>query len=141
MVTRAFPFPIQEVQTDHSTEFTYVFFYHVHKPHPFEKALGALGFRHKLIPVGSPAERQGSRSHRTLNEECLNSGPFRKPKALATKHWKNFYNSQRAHSALQSSTPLQKLRSFQPYRTVTHVLKSFQRKPLIRPHFRPPKSL
>ena len=31
---RSFPFPIQEVQTDHDMEFTYVFFPHVRTPHP-----------------------------------------------------------------------------------------------------------
>ena len=59
-VKRSFPFPIQEVQTDHGTEFTYIFFPHVLKPHPFQQALAQSGIRHKLIPVGRPpAERQG----------------------------------------------------------------------------------
>ena len=34
-----FPFPIEEVQTDHGTEFTYIFMPHVQKPHPFEEFL------------------------------------------------------------------------------------------------------
>ena len=53
---RRFPFPIQEVQSDHGSEFTYVFFPHVQKPHPFEEALGANGIGHKLIPVAKPQQ-------------------------------------------------------------------------------------
>ena len=124
MVTRAFPFPIQEVQTDHGSEFTYVFFPHVRKPHPFQQALADLGIQHKLIPVAKP-EQNGKveRSHRTLDEECLNPRSFRKPKPRehAIKRWINFYNSQRPHSAIQWCTPLQKLRSFHSYQSVTHV--------------------
>lgn len=124
IVRRSFPFPVQEVQTDHGTEFTYVFFPHVQKPHPFEQVLGDLGIQHKLIPVGKP-EQNGKveRSHRTIDEECLNPRAFRKPKPreMAIMRWGNFYNSQRPHSALDWQTPLQKLRSFHNYRGVTHV--------------------
>jgi hypothetical protein len=34
-----FPFPVEEVQTDHRTEFTYIFMPWVNKPHPFEEFL------------------------------------------------------------------------------------------------------
>ena len=124
MVARDFPFPIQEVQTDHGTEFTYVFFPHVQKPHPFGQALADMGIRHKLIPVGKPQQNgKVERSHRTLDEECLNSRAFRKPgpREFAIKRWVNFYNAQRPHSALQWLTPLQKLQSFSEYQGVTHV--------------------
>ena len=121
---QAFPFPIQEVQTDHGSEFTYVFFAHVQKPHPFEEALAAHAVRHKLIPVGKP-EQNGKveRSHRTLDEECLNSRSFRKPltREFAIKRWVRFYNRQRPHSFLEWRTPLQKLQSFNEYQSVTHV--------------------
>ena len=94
------------------------------KPHPFEQVLGDLGIQHKLIPVGKP-EQNGKveRSHRTIDEECLNPRAFRKPKPreMAIMRWGNFYNSQRPHSALDWQTPLQKLRSFHNYRGVTHV--------------------
>jgi len=33
------PFPIEEVQTDHGTEFIYIFMPLVNKPHPFEVLL------------------------------------------------------------------------------------------------------
>ena len=122
LVTRAFP--IQEVQTDHGTEFTYVFFPNVQKPHPFQQALAELGIRHRLIPVGKPQQNgKVERSHRTIDEECLNSRAFRKPspREFAIKRWGNFYNTQRPHSALHWLTPIQKLQSFHDYHGVTHV--------------------
>tara|TARA_Y100000310_G_scaffold145997_1_gene145370 strand:+ start:809 stop:1696 length:888 start_codon:yes stop_codon:yes gene_type:complete len=121
---RALPFPLQEVQTDHGAEFTYVFFPHVQKPHPFEEALRAHGIRHKLIPVAKPQQNgKVERVHRTLDEECLNSRAFRKPRPRehAIKRWVRFYNCQRPHSALGWRTPLHKLQSFPDYQTVTHV--------------------
>ena len=75
-----FPFPIQEVRTDHGVESTYVFFPQVQRPHPFEKALRSLGIHHKLIPMAMPKQNgKVERAHRTLDEECLNPSPFRKP--------------------------------------------------------------
>lgn len=124
MLSRVFPFPIQEVQTDHGTEFTYVFFPNVHKPHPFDQTLAEMGIHHKLIPVGKPQQNgKVERSHRTLDEECLNARAFRKPspREFAIKRWVDFYNTQRPHSALQWLTPLQKLQSFSEYHSVTHV--------------------
>ena len=94
------------------------------RPTPVEQALADLGIRHKLIPVGTPQQNDKvERSHRTLDEECLNSRAFRKPRprAFAIKRWVTFYNFQRPHSALHWHTPLQTLRSFQEYQRVTHV--------------------
>ena len=123
-ILRIFPFPLQEVQTDHGTEFTYIFMPHVQKPHPFEQALRACGIDHKLIPVAKP-EQNGKveRVHRTLNEECLNPRAFRKPWARqrAILRWLRFYNHDRPHSILEWRTPLQKLQSFPEHRSVTHV--------------------
>ena len=124
LVLTSLPFPLQEVQTDHGTEFTYVFFPHVQEPHPFEEALRTRGIRHKLIQVAKPQQNgKVERVHRTLDEECLNSRSFRKPRPrqFAIKRWLRFYNSQRPHSALEWRTPLQKLQSFPDYQGVTHV--------------------
>lgn len=121
---RTFPFPIQEVQTDHGVEFTYVFFPQVQKPHPFEEALKVAGIRHKLIPVGQPKQNgKVERLHRTLDEECLNARVFRKPgpREHAIRRFREFYNYHRPHSALGWRTPLEKLRSFPEHQSVTHV--------------------
>ncbi len=123
-ILRLFPFPIQEVQTDHGVEFTYVFFPHVQRPHPFEEALRSQGIRHKLIPVAMPKQNgKVERSHRTLDEECLNARAFRKPgpREHAIRRFLKFYNHQRPHSALGWLTPLQKLQSFPTYQGVTYV--------------------
>jgi len=124
LMLHAYPFPIQEVQTDHGVEFTYVFFPHVQRPHPFEEALRQQGIPHKLIPVAMPKQNgKVERVHRTLDEECLNPRTFRKPspREHAIRRWLCFYNTQRPHSALAWLTPLQKLQSFPAYQGVTHV--------------------
>jgi transposase InsO family protein len=61
----AFPFPIQCVQTDNGTEFTYRFL-EGEKLCPFEEMLGTLGIAHKLIPPRTPWHNgKVERSHRT----------------------------------------------------------------------------
>jgi transposase InsO family protein len=60
----AFPFPIQTVQTDNGTEFTYRFISEG-KPCPFEMALAEAGIAHKLIPPRTPWHNgKVERSHR-----------------------------------------------------------------------------
>lgn len=123
-IVHTYPFPIQEVQTDHGSEFTYVFFPHVQKPHPFEEALRHHTIHHKLIPVAHTQQNgKVERSHRTLDEECLNPRTFRKsrPREHAIHRWITFYNHHRPHSALGWLTPLKKLQSFPTYQSVTHV--------------------
>ena len=68
------------------------------------------------------------RSHRTLDEECLNPRTFRKPnpREHAIRCWLRFYNTQCPHSALGWLTPLQKLHSFPAYRSVTYVWKQYR---------------
>jgi transposase InsO family protein len=119
-----FPFPIQEVQTDHGVEFTYIFFPHVQKSHPFDVLLKSEGIHHKLIPIAKP-EHNGKveRSHRTDDEELYNLRDYRSPRrrAKAVAHYLRYYNNQRPHSALAWLTPLQKLQSFPEFQGVTHV--------------------
>jgi transposase InsO family protein len=122
-----FPFPVEEVQTDHGTEFTYIFMSWVKKPHPLEEFLKEGGIRHKLIPIATPKQNgKVERSHRTDDEEFYNQRGFRKP----TKRWKelsrflDFYNNRWPHSALGWMTPLEKLWSFPEYQGITPSLKS-----------------
>ena len=119
-----FPFPIEEVQTDHGTEFTYIFMPHVQKHHPFEEFLMEKGVRHKLIPVAMPKQNgKVERSHRTDDEEFYNLRRYRKPakrRRELARHI-NYYNNRRPNQALDWLTPLEKLRSFPAYQSVTHV--------------------
>lgn len=62
---QAFPFPIQTVQTDNGTEFTYHFISETEKC-PFEEALAAKGILHKRIPPRTPWHNgKVERSHRS----------------------------------------------------------------------------
>lgn len=64
MVIKAFPFKVQTIQTDNGTEFTYKYISD-DKICPFDKALKALGIKHKLIPPRTPWHNgKVERSHR-----------------------------------------------------------------------------
>jgi transposase InsO family protein len=121
-----FPFPIEEIQTDHGTEFTYIFMPWVKKSHPFEEFLQEKGIRHKLIPIATPKQNgKVERSHRTDDEEFYNQRGYRKPakRAKELSRFLDYYNKRRPHSALGWMTPLEKLRSFPEYQGVTPSLK------------------
>jgi len=122
-----FPFPVEEVQTDHGTEFTYIFMPWVNKPHPFEEFLKEKGIRHKLIPIANPKQNgKVERSHRTDDEEFYNRRGFRKPakrRRELARHI-DYYNNRRPNQALDWLTPLEKLWSFPEYQGVTPSLKS-----------------
>lgn len=121
-----FPFPIEEVQTDHGIEFTYIFMPHVQKPHPFDEFLEQRGIRHKLIPIATPKQNgKVERSHRTDDEEFYNQRAFRKPakrRRELARHIE-YYNRQRPNQALGWLTPLEKLTSFPDYQGVTLSLR------------------
>jgi hypothetical protein len=52
-----FLFPVEEIETDHGSEFTYIFSMpRVKKPHPFEEFVKEKRIRHKLIPSYSKAK-------------------------------------------------------------------------------------
>ena len=117
-----FPFPVEEVQTDHGIEFTYIFMPWVKKPHPFEEFLKEKGISHKLIPIATPKQNgKVERSHRTDDEEFYNQHGYRKPakRRRELSRFLDFYNNQRPHSALGWMTPLEKLWSFPEYQGVT----------------------
>jgi transposase InsO family protein len=126
-MTAFFPFPIEEVQTDHGTEFTYIFMPWVQKPHPFEEFLKERGIRHKLIPIATPKQNgKVERSHLTDDEEFYNQRGFRKPakRRKELSRFLHFYNNRRPNSALGWMTPLEKLWSFPEYQGVIPSLKS-----------------
>lgn len=122
-----FPFPVEEVQTDHGMEFTYIFMPWVQKPHPFDEFLKERGIRHKLIPIASPKQNgKVERSHLTDDEEFYNQRQFRKPakRRKELSRFLHFYNNRRPNSALGWMTPLEKLWSFPEYRGATLSLRS-----------------
>jgi transposase InsO family protein len=122
-----FPFSIQEVQTDHGIEFTYIFMSHVQKPHPFDEFLEERRIRHKLIPIATPKQNgKVERSHRTDDEEFYNQRGFHKPakRRRELAHYIDYYNRRRPNQALGWLTPLEKLASFPDYQGVILSLRS-----------------
>lgn len=104
-VLKAFPFPIQMVQTDNGTEFTYRFISETLKS-PFEKALESRGISHKHIPPRTPWHNgKVERSHRNdqryfydwekfaniheLNEKLRIHLTWSNNKAMRTLGWKS----------------------------------------------------
>ncbi len=74
---RAFPFPIECVQTDNGTEFTNRFTTHKDKPTLFEAHLERHGIRHKLIRPYTPRHNgKVERSHRKDNERFYATHTF-----------------------------------------------------------------
>jgi transposase InsO family protein len=64
MLQKAFPFPIQRIQTDNGTEFTYKYISETEKC-PFDIALEKAGIEHILIPPRTPWHNgKVERSHR-----------------------------------------------------------------------------
>jgi transposase len=108
----AFPFPIECVQTDHGTEFTYLFWPHVHTLHPFTKHLQAQGVRHKLIRIATPWHNgKVERSHRTDEEEFYRRFQLRTTSQAHRRlaNWNRRYNTDRPHGSLGWKTPAQVL--------------------------------
>lgn len=102
---KVFPFPIQAIQTDNGTEFTYKFISQTEKS-PFEKALKAKEIAHKLIPPRTPWHNgKVERSHRNdqryfydwekfaslheLNQKLKSHLSWSNNKAMRTLGWKS----------------------------------------------------
>lgn len=76
-LVKAFPFPIECVQTDNGTEFTNRFTTHKDKPTLFEAHLERHGIRHKLIRPYTPRHNgKVERSHRKDNERFYATHTF-----------------------------------------------------------------
>ncbi|MCI8482795.1 MAG: transposase [Lachnospiraceae bacterium] len=76
-LVKAFPFPIECVQTDNGTEFTNRFTSHKDKPTLFEAHLEHHGIRHKLIRPYTPRHNgKVERSHRKDNERFYATHAF-----------------------------------------------------------------
>lgn len=111
---RAFPFPIQTVQTDNGTEFTYRFISEKELS-PFEKALAEKGIAHILIPPRTPWHNgKVERSHRSDQRYFYDWEKFSGVEELnrKLKTHLSWYNH-RPMPSLDWLSPLQRLYSFQ----------------------------
>ena len=76
-LVKAFPFPIECVQTDNGSEFTNRFTTHRDKPTLFEAHLERCGIRHRLIRPYTPRHNgKVERSHRKDNERFYATHTF-----------------------------------------------------------------
>lgn len=112
---RYFGFPIQCVQTDNGTEFTFRYTaerqarHGPPKPHPLDVYCQQHGITHRCIPPGAK-ELNGKveRSHRTDEEEFYQR--YATPPSVLQLHrdhrrWMHYYNRYRAHSGIGGLTP------------------------------------
>lgn len=110
------PFPVQTLQTDHGTEFTYVFFSHVQEEHPLDAWCRQHGITHRLIPVAYPqANGKVERVHRICRQEF-----YRRYRLHPGQTWTawlpkyvEYYNHRREHGSLDWRTPAQQLQLLQ----------------------------
>lgn len=112
---RYFGFPIECVQTDNGTEFTFRYTavlqakHKKPKEHPLDTYCRRQGIRHRCIPPGEK-ELNGKveRSHRTDMEEFYNrydSKPTAQQLRTDAKRWLHYYNGHRPHSSINNMTP------------------------------------
>jgi transposase InsO family protein len=114
---------VQQVQTDHGSEFTYAMFPHVQAEHPFERELRKEGIIHKLTPIGKPhLQGKVERSHRIDDDEFHTYRFFRTSaaRARAFKAYINYYNHQRPHGSLNWRTPAKCLDDYLQNQSVTY---------------------
>lgn len=111
---KAFPFPIQTVQTDNGTEFTYRFISDKELC-PFEVTLAARGIAHKLIPPRTPWHNgKVERSHRSDQRYFYD--------------WEKFSNVQelnrklRTHLSWYNKRPMRSLGWCSPLQRLTSLL-------------------
>lgn len=99
-ITKAFPFPIQRIQTDWGTEFF---------NYSFQEALALRCIKYRPIKPRSPhLNGKVERSQQTDKIEfysLLNLKDKQLNLKQAVIQWEEFYNKQRAHSSLQGKTP------------------------------------
>jgi len=116
---------VEQVQTDHGTEFTYAFMPHVKREHPFERELRKAGIAQKLTPIGKPhLQGKVERSHRIDDDEFHSLRFFRtsQERKRSFNAYITSYNHRRAHGSLNWRTPKQHLDDyFQQAQSVSHV--------------------
>jgi len=131
-----FPFKIKQVTTDNDSVFTNKYTGETKtsllkepRIHPFTLRCNQLGIKHKLNPPGNPQKNgKVERSHRTDEEEFWRQLSFGCPSisdlsyiAKLRMSYDELYNNYRPHMGIGGITPLQKLKSYDMYKSVTYV--------------------
>lgn len=115
---------VEQVQTDHGTEFTYAMFPEVHKGHPFEQELALQEIARKLTPIGQPhLQGKVERLHRIVDDEFHDRRWFRssQQRRRAFAAWVTYYNHQRPHGSLNWRTPIEQLQHFRNTQSVSYA--------------------
>lgn len=130
-IAKRYPFRIKSIRTDNDSVFTNAYTgeprthpLKMPRAHPFTVACKAEGIKHILNRPSCPQQNgKVERSHRTDSEEF-----YRLQKTLdyvlinrERKKYDEFFNNHRPHMGLKGLTPLQKLRSFTEFKSVTYV--------------------
>ncbi len=107
-MVKAFPFPIQQVQTDWGTKFY---------NSSFQEALASHAIKYRPIKPRSPhLNDKVERSQQTDQEEfyaLLDKQDKQLDWKQALTGWESFYNKQRLHSSLLGKTPWEKYEDVQ----------------------------
>ena len=113
-----FPFQVEAFQFDHGTEFTYDLRPDIRKEHPVKAFLEPRGIRSEFSPVATPRMNGCvERLHRTWRQEVERWHRWKTPGKMHRDNtkWLRYYNEGRPHFGIGAETPLQKLRSVEPY--------------------------
>jgi len=115
---------VQQVQTDHGTEFTYAMLPHIQVEHPFERELRREKIRQKLTPIGKPhLQGKVERSHR-IDQDEFHSQTFHRTRQARKRAFQghiNYYNHRRPHGSLNWRSPIQHLRAWLDNPTATYA--------------------
>jgi len=115
---------VQQVQTDHGTEFTFAMFPEVEKEHPFEQELATEKIARKLTPIGTPhLQGKVERLHRIAGDEFHDRRWFRssQQRKRSFRAWVTHYNHRRPHGSLNWRTPIEQLNNWRDTRSASHV--------------------
>lgn len=114
---------VDQVQTDHGSEFTFAMLPHVTVEHPFERELRQQGIARKLTPIGKPhLQGKVERVHRIFEDEFHSLRYYRSIEELeqALSGYLTYYNHRRPHGSLDWRSPVQHLQAYQQNQSVTY---------------------
>lgn len=104
-----YPFPLQTVQTDNGTEFTWRLVPHITETHPFTLQCRLFGYAHHLIPPAYPRSNSHvERTHRTDAEEVYRGRSFSSLRDLQKRNLVSlrYFNEKRPQKSKHFLPPL-----------------------------------